>query len=119
MTVILLGGRRQGSGIVAPTSERPVSAAASRATGRIAQRIRATSEDVLQVDTGSLYPALHRLARKRWIRAEWVVSEKGQRVREYRLTGDGQEQLAAARNHWEQLSEAMARILAPPQESGA
>ena len=85
----------------------------------LAQIIRATSEDALQVDTGSLYPALHRLARKGWIEAEWAKSEKGQRVREYQLTDDGREQLLAERTRWEQLSQAMTRILAPPQESGA
>ena len=85
----------------------------------IARMIRSTSKDVLQVDTGSLYPALHRLARKGWIEAEWVISESSQRVREYQLTDDGRKQLAAERDRWEQLSDAMVRILAPPQESGA
>ena len=85
----------------------------------IAQMIRANSEDVLQVETGSLYPALHRLARKGWIEADWAVSEKGQRVREYRLTDNGQKQLATERSRWDQLSEAMARILQEPKESGA
>lgn len=85
----------------------------------IARTIRSTSKDVLQVDTGSLYPALHRLARKGWIKAEWVISESNQRVREYQLTDEGRKQLAAERDRWEQLSDAMVRILAPPQESGA
>jgi len=93
----------------------------------LAQMIRATSKDALQVDTGSLYPALHRLARKSWIDAEWAKSEKGQRVREYQLTDEGRKQLAAERTRWEQLSEAMTRILAPahaqphaqPEGSGA
>ena len=82
----------------------------------IAQMIRATSKDVLQVNTGSLYPALQRLARRRWIKAQWVVSEKGQRVREYQLTEAGRTHLADERTRWEQLSEAMTRILAPQQE---
>mgnify|MGYP001140091160 CR=1 FL=1 len=82
----------------------------------IAQMIRANSEDVLQVETGSLYPALHRLARKGWIKADWAVSEKGQRVREYRLTPKGRKQLAMERSRWDQLSEAMARILHEPME---
>ena len=85
----------------------------------IAQMIRANSEDVLQVETGSLYPALHRLARKGWIKADWAVSEKGQRVREYRLTPKGRKQLATERSRWDQLSEAMARILHEPAESEA
>jgi len=82
----------------------------------IAQMIRASSKDVLQVETGSLYPALHRLARKGWIKADWAVSEKGQRVREYRLTPKGRKQLAMERSRWDQLSEAMARILHEPME---
>lgn len=82
----------------------------------IAQMIRATSKDVLQVNTGSLYPALQRLARKRWIKPRWVVSEKGQRVREYQLTEAGRTRLADERTRWARLSEAMTRILAPRQE---
>ncbi len=82
----------------------------------IAQMIRANSEDVLHVETGSLYPALHRLARKGWIKADWAVSEKGQRVREYRLTEKGRKQLHAERSRWDQLSEAMTRILRDPAE---
>ncbi len=82
----------------------------------IAQMIRANSQHVLQVETGSLYPALHRLARKGWIKADWAVSEKGQRVREYRLTPKGRKQLAMERSRWDQLSEAMARILHEPME---
>lgn len=84
----------------------------------IAQAIQATSRDVLRVETGSLYPALHRLARKGWISAEWTISENRQRVREYSLTTAGRRQLAVERTRWEQLAEAMALILAPPQESG-
>jgi PadR family transcriptional regulator PadR len=83
----------------------------------LAKRIQSTTEDVLRVHTGSLYPALQRLEKKRWIEAEWVVSENGQRVREYRLTGVGRKRLAVERSRWERLSEAMTRILAPPQES--
>jgi PadR family transcriptional regulator PadR len=80
----------------------------------IAQMIRASSRDVLQVDTGSLYPALHRLERSGAIAAEWGTSENKQRVRIYRLTATGRRQLAAERSRWEQLSEAIAGILAPP-----
>jgi transcriptional regulator len=85
----------------------------------LAQAIQATSRDVLQVETGSLYPALHRLARKGWIAAEWRISENRQRVREYSLTSAGRKQLSVERNRWEQLSEVMALLLAPPRESGA
>ena len=85
----------------------------------IAQAIQATSRDVLQVETGSLYPALHRLTRKGWISAEWTVSEQRQRVREYSLTSAGRKQLSVERSRWEQLTEAISLILSSPQESGA
>jgi PadR family transcriptional regulator, regulatory protein PadR len=85
----------------------------------LAQMIRASSRNVLQVDTGSLYPALHRLERQGWIAAEWVMSENRQRVREYRLTTAGRKQLAVERSRWEQLSEAIAGVLAPPVEGEA
>ena len=77
----------------------------------ITQAIRATSSDALQVDTGSLYPALHRLERQQWIAAEWKVSEHKQRTRVYRLTRSGRRQLASERSRWAQLSEAIAAIL--------
>ena len=85
----------------------------------ISQAIRSGSNDALQVETGSLYPALHRLARKGWIKADWAVSEKGQRVREYQLTPKGRKQLATERSRWDQLSMAMARILQEPTEAEA
>ncbi len=84
----------------------------------IAQMIRAGSRDVLQVDTGSLYPALHRLERKRFIAADWETSENKQRVRVYRLTPAGRKQLAAERSRWEQLTEAIAGIMSPPVAEG-
>jgi PadR family transcriptional regulator PadR len=80
----------------------------------LVQMIRANSRGVLQVDTGSLYPALHRLERQGAIAAEWELSENRQRVRVYRLTAAGRKQLAVERSRWEQLSEAMAGIFAPP-----
>ena len=84
----------------------------------IAQMIRARSNDVLHVDTGSLYPALHRLERKRLIAAEWQVSDNRQRVRVYQLTAAGRKQLARERSKWEQLSAAIAGILHRPAEDG-
>ena len=84
----------------------------------IAKRIQLLSREVLQVETGSLYPALHRLERKGWVSAKWQVSDKGQRVREYELTLRGREQLAVERSKWEIFSEAMARIMTPPREVG-
>jgi PadR family transcriptional regulator PadR len=83
----------------------------------IAQMIRASSHDVLQVDTGSLYPALHRLERQGWIAAEWSTSENNQRVRVYTLTTKGRKQLERERSQWERLSHAIAGVLAPPAES--
>ena len=67
---------------------------------------------MLRVDTGSLYPALHRLERQGWVSSEWKVSENNQRVKVYRLTAAGKKQLAAERSRWETLSEAVAG--APP-----
>jgi PadR family transcriptional regulator PadR len=80
----------------------------------ITQAIRAVSADVLQVDTGSLYPALHRLERQKWIRAEWRMSERNQRSRVYELTAAGRRQLVAERSRWEQLTAAISAILAHP-----
>src|SRR5919205_1545792 len=67
----------------------------------IAKHIQRTSEDILQVETGSLYPALHRLELKGWIAASWDLSDKGKRARFYRLTPRGRKQLAAERWKWE------------------
>ena len=77
----------------------------------IAQAIRANSSDVLQVDTGSLYPALHRLERQKLIAASWKLSENKQRTRVYRLTAAGKRQLASERSRWDQLVEAIGGIL--------
>lgn len=85
----------------------------------ISQAIRAHSGEALQVDTGSLYPALHRLERQKWIAAAWKVSENKQRVRVYRLTAAGKKQLLSERSRWEQLSEAIAGILNPAKENEA
>ena len=80
----------------------------------LAQMIRANSNEALQVETGSLYPALHRLAKKKWISADWDVSDNGQRVRVYTLTAAGRKQLAVERSKWEQLSRAIAGVMQPP-----
>jgi PadR family transcriptional regulator PadR len=77
----------------------------------ISQAIRAQSGDVLRVDAGSLYPALHRLERQGLVRAQWEISERKQRTRVYRLTPKGRKHLAGARSKWEQLSSAMAGVL--------
>ena len=81
----------------------------------ILQAIRTGSGEVLQVETGSLYPALHRLERKKWIKAEWTVSENNQKVKSYKLTAAGKKQLAAERSNWERLIAAMAGILNPQE----
>ena len=82
----------------------------------LAQMIRTSSADVLQVHTGSLYPALHRLERQGWIAAEWATSENKQRVRVYRLTPKGRKRLDHERLQWEQLSRAIGGILTPHPE---
>jgi len=79
----------------------------------IAKHIQRTSEDLLQVETGSLYPALHRLEAKGWVAASWERSDKGKRARYYRLTPSGKRQLAAERSKWEAFSRAMGLVLKP------
>ena len=79
----------------------------------IAKQIRAASEDVLQVETGSLYPALHRLESQGWISSEWELSDKGKRAKYYRLTPVGKKQLAAQTSRWEEVVRAIGRILNP------
>jgi transcriptional regulator len=79
----------------------------------IAKHIQRTSEDLLQVETGSLYPALHRLEAKGWVAASWDLSEKSKRARFYRLTPLGRKQLVAERSKWDKFSHAMALILNP------
>ena len=84
----------------------------------ISQAIRTNSGDVLRVDTGSLYPALHRLERQGMVSSEWAVSDNNQRVKVYRLTAEGRKQLASERSRWEQFSGAVARALNPQGEEG-
>jgi transcriptional regulator len=79
----------------------------------VAKHIQRTSEELLQVETGSLYPALHRLEAKGWITASWALSEKGKRARIYRLTPLGRKQLAKEQSKWETFSRAMGLILNP------
>jgi len=82
----------------------------------IAKHIQRTSEDLLQIETGSLYPALHRLEAKGWIAANWELSDKGKRARFYRLTPLGRKQLAAEQSKWQTFSRAMGLILNPVDE---
>lgn len=79
----------------------------------ISQAIRANSGDILPVDTGSLYPARHRLERQKGVAAGWKRSENKQRVRVYRLTKRGKRQLLSERSRWEQIADAMAGVLNP------
>ena len=73
--------------------------------------IRATSADVLQVEHGSLYPALHRLRKEGLIEGEWKLSENKQRARYYRLTGKGRKKLAAEESRWNRMVEAITRVM--------
>ena len=83
----------------------------------IAKHIQRTSEDILQVETGSLYPALHRLEARGWIAASWERSDLGKRAKYYRLTRRGRKELAAEHSKWETFSRAMGLVLKPiPQE---
>jgi PadR family transcriptional regulator PadR len=84
----------------------------------IAKHIQRTSEDLLQVETGSLYPALHRLEAKGWIAASWELSDKGKRARFYRLTPLGRKQLAAEQSKWDSFSRAMGLVLNPVDQGG-
>src|SRR6266567_1347147 len=85
----------------------------------IAKHIHRTSEELLQIETGSLYPALHRLEAQGWIGASWELSDKGKRARFYRLTPSGRKQLAAEQSKWEAFSRAMGLILNPADQEGA
>jgi transcriptional regulator len=82
----------------------------------IAKHVQRTSEDLLQVETGSLYPALHRLEAKGWIAASWERSDKGKRARYYRLTALGRRQLAAEHSRWQMFCRAMSLILSPARQ---
>jgi transcriptional regulator len=83
----------------------------------IGQAIRAQSDDLLKVETGSLYPALHRLLKRGWLKSEWGLSEANQRARFYRLTAAGKAQLAREQNRWSQLVAAIGRIMNPAPAS--
>jgi PadR family transcriptional regulator PadR len=83
----------------------------------IAKHIQRTTDAVLQVEHGSLYPALHRLERKGWVTSQWQMPKRGNReFKYYRLTAAGRKQLAREGSKWKQLSEAIARIMWPAEE---
>jgi len=82
----------------------------------IGQAIRVRSQEVLQVEHGSLYPALHRLEEQGWLASEWKMSEANRRARYYRLTPKGRRQLAEEQSRWKQLVRAVARTMKPVKE---
>jgi PadR family transcriptional regulator len=84
----------------------------------ISQMIRAQSSDALKVETGSLYPALHRLQGQGWVRSEWRQTETNQRAKYYRLTAAGKKQLSKERDRWAQLVAAIAGVLNPDVAKG-
>lgn len=77
----------------------------------IVQALRVNSGDVLRVETGSLYPALHRLERQGWVRSEWKQTESNQRARYYRITASGKKQLASEASRWDQMVEAIGAVM--------
>ena len=77
----------------------------------IAARIQLLSKDVLQVEEGSIYPALYRMEQKGWIKADWGVSENNRRARFYALTKDGRKQLTAEAKNWDRVSAAIAAVM--------
>jgi PadR family transcriptional regulator, regulatory protein PadR len=84
----------------------------------IARAIELKSEEVLQVEQGSLYPALHRLIRRQWISVEDGTSENNRRAKFYRLTARGRRQLVVETSKWDKLAAAIARILRPAEQEG-
>ncbi len=77
----------------------------------ITLHIQHVSEDILRVEEGSLYPALHRMEQDGWVSAEWGMSENNRRARYYRLTAAGRKQLAAEEHNWQRLTQAVAHVL--------
>ena len=84
----------------------------------IVRRIQERSQGVLQVEEGSLYPALHRLERRRWLEAEWGTSEGNRRAKFYRLSRGGRRELAARERDWDEMATAIERVLRPATEAG-
>ena len=79
----------------------------------IGQAIRAQSDDLLKIETGSLYPALHRLEKRGWLKSDWGVSEANQRAKYYQLTAMGKAQLLREQDRWSQLVDVIGRIMNP------
>ncbi len=79
----------------------------------IGQAIRASSEDALHIERGSLYPALHRLENQGWVQSEWKITENKQRAKYYRLTRAGKKQLASEQSRWNRIVAAVTRVMRP------
>ena len=84
----------------------------------IGQTIRLQSDELLKVETGSLYPALHRLEKRGWLKSEWGVSQANQRAKFYRLTPEGKKQLVREESRWAQLVNAISRVMKPAAAPG-
>ena len=84
----------------------------------IGQNIRQQSDELLKVETGSLYPALHRLVKRGWLKSEWGVSDANQRAKSYRLTAAGRAQLLREQHRWSELVRAIGRIMNPAPAGG-
>lgn len=84
----------------------------------IVHTIERTTEDVLKIDHGSLYPALHRLLRRGWIASKWGISENNRKAKFYRLTAAGRKQLVAEASRWERMVEAVGRVMQSAPEEG-
>ena len=82
----------------------------------IGQALRARTENALQIEHGSLYPALHRLERQGWLASEWTASEANRRAKYYRLTASGKRQLSREHSNWEKLVRTVARVMRPAGE---
>jgi PadR family transcriptional regulator PadR len=85
----------------------------------VARSIQRVTDDTLQIEEGSLYPALHRMERRGWIEAEWGVSENNRKAKFYRLTTAGRRQLRAEASAWEAFATAVAKVLQAPRLEGA
>lgn len=84
----------------------------------IVQALRVHSGEALQLETGSLYPALHRMERHGWVTSEWKQTESNQRAKFYRITASGKKQLASDLNRWQQMVEVIGSIMRPVREGG-
>ncbi|HVJ27157.1 MAG TPA: PadR family transcriptional regulator [Vicinamibacterales bacterium] len=85
----------------------------------IGQTIRTQTDELLKVETGSLYPALHRLEKRGWLKSEWGVSQANQRAKFYRLTPEGKKQLVREESRWAQLVNAIGRVMKPAVAPGS